>query len=171
MGIKELPRETDDDFALQRFNETVKFENNRYQVTWPWKRENPRLPENFELALGRLKSLLQRLQNEPETLKKYDSIIQEQIDRGIVEKIDHQTTEGELKHYIPHHAVITPQKSTTKLRIVYDGSAKTKRGNKSLNECLLRGPVILDLLSQTCYTGRFMWTFTPILNAQDWFGI
>ena len=40
--------------------------------------------------------------------------------------------------------VITPQKTTTKIHIVYDGSVKTKRENKSLNECLLRGPVILE---------------------------
>ena len=49
-----------------------------------------------------------------------------------------------MKHYIPHHAVITPQKTTTKICIVYDGPAKTKRENKSLNECLLQGPVILE---------------------------
>ena len=44
----------------------------------------------------------------------------------------------------PHHAVITPQKSTTKLRVVYDASAKSKQPNKSLNECLYRGPVMIN---------------------------
>ena len=144
IGIKEPFRETDDDLALQRFSESVRFENNRYQVTWPWKEEDLNLPENFALALGRLKSLIRRLQNEPENLKRYDAVIQGQLKRGIIEKVDHRTTEGKLKHYIPHHAIITPQKTTTKIRIVYDGSAKTKRENKSLNECLLRGPVILE---------------------------
>ena len=51
-----------------------------------------------------------------------------------------------MKHYIPHHVVITPQKATTKLRIVYDASARSKFGNKSLNECLYRGPVLLQNL-------------------------
>ena len=67
-----------------------------------------------------------------------------QLKRGIIEKGDHRTTEGKLKHYISHHAVITPQKTMTKIHIVIDGSAKTKRENKCLNECLLRGPVILE---------------------------
>ena len=57
----------------------MRFENNRYQVTWPWKEEDPNLPENFELALGRLKSLIRRLQNEPENVKRYDAVIQEQF--------------------------------------------------------------------------------------------
>ena len=49
-----------------------------------------------------------------------------------------------LKHYLPHHAVINPHKPTTKPRVVYDASAKTKNENKSLNECLYRGPVMLN---------------------------
>ena len=49
-----------------------------------------------------------------------------------------------MKHYLPPHAVITRQKTTTKILIVYDGSARTKRENKSLNECLLQRPVILE---------------------------
>ena len=46
-----------------------------------------------------------------------------------------------IVHYLPHQAVINP---TTKLRIVYDASAKSRKGNKSLNECLYRGPVMLN---------------------------
>ena len=51
-------------------------------------------------------------------------------------------------HYLPHHAVIRRDKATTKLRIVYDASAK---GNSpSLNDCLHIGPAltqnIVDIL-------------------------
>ena len=55
--------------------------------------------------------------------------------------------EGPMKHYIPHHPVITPSKNTTKVRVVYNASAKTRQCNKSLNECLYRGPVMLPDLS------------------------
>ena len=54
------------------------------------------------------------------------------------------TEEGCKKHYIPHHAVITPDRKTTKVRIVYVTSAKAMKGRKSLNECLYHGPVILE---------------------------
>ena len=39
---------------------------------------------------------------------------------------------------------LLPLKTTTKLCIVYDASTKAKKGQKSLNECLHRGPVILE---------------------------
>ena len=48
-----------------------------------------------------------------------------------------------LVNYVPHQAVITPGK-TTKVRIVYDASANVRRDAPSFNDCLLRGPVILD---------------------------
>lgn len=51
-----------------------------------------------------------------------------------------------LNHYIPHHAVINPLKSTTKLRVVYDASAKERKDNTNLNECLYCGPVLLKNL-------------------------
>ena len=50
-------------------------------------------------------------------------------------------------HYLPHHPVVTPQKNTTKIRVVYDGSAKSTATNHSLNDCLYRRPVTLHPLA------------------------
>ena len=52
----------DDDQAIQNFHDTVKEAIGRYEVTWPWKEANPQLPEIYQLALGRLHSLLKRIQ-------------------------------------------------------------------------------------------------------------
>mgnify|MGYP003684514647 CR=1 FL=1 len=76
-------------------------------------------------------------------LHKYDDIIQDQCKRGIIKKIPSSQSETRIKHYIPHHAVVDLTKPTTKVRIVYDASAKSERGNSNLNECLHRGPVML----------------------------
>ena len=70
-------------------------------------------------------------------------MIKKQLSKGIIEKVDEKDLPTR-RHYIPHHAVINPNKSTTKIRIVYDASAKKKDGMRSLNECLSRGQTILE---------------------------
>ena len=85
LGISEAVNVNDDDKALQKFNDTVRFEDGRYQVTWPWKEECPLLPTNYELAMGRLRSLVNRLMRNPEHLTKYDAVIQDQLHKGIIE--------------------------------------------------------------------------------------
>ena len=55
-----------------------------------------------------------------------------------------RTEEGCKRHHIPHHAVITPDRKKINVRIAYDASAKARKICKSVNECLYRGPVILE---------------------------
>ena len=133
-----------DDQANQNFHNTVRKTNGRYEVTWQWKKANLRLPDNYQLALGRLNSLLKRIQGKLELLQKYDSIIKDQLKKEIIEEVNDRTEEGCKKHYIPQYPVIAPDRKTTNVRIVYDASAKARKGCKSLNECLNRGPVISD---------------------------
>ena len=146
IGIKPDEPENTDEIATEMFKDTVTKEGQRYFVRWPWRDEDhDLLPENYELSLGRLKSLTKRLEKDPDLLKRYDEIIQTQLAKGMVEKVDVSEMNNEnKKHYIPHHVVVKPDSATTKLRVVYDASAKTKKGNKSLNECLYRGPVIME---------------------------
>jgi len=110
LGITESPSTCDNDLALDHFNRTVKLVDGRYEVTWPWKEENPNLPSNYYLALGRLKSILQKLKKHSQLLQQYEAIIQEQLQRGIIERVVAGTEEGPIKHYIPHHPVITIKK-------------------------------------------------------------
>ena len=115
----------------------------------PWKESHPVLPDNYQLSEKRLKHLLTRLRKDPEILQEYDNVIKEQLKEGMVEVVDEQHP-GEIGkvHYLPHHAVIRRDKSTTKMRIVYDASAKDN--GPSLNDCLYTGPAlaqnILDIL-------------------------
>ncbi len=81
----------------------------------------------------------------PAILERYDRTIKEQLEKGAVQVGDE---DPERVHYLPHHAVVRSDKTTTKLRIVYDASAKSD--GPSLNECLHKGPkfnqLIFDLL-------------------------
>ncbi|XP_060602882.1 uncharacterized protein LOC132755958, partial [Ruditapes philippinarum] len=144
IGLKDSTNErTEDDQAIDKFKESLVFKDNRYYVKWPWRGDNYEIPENRPLAFGRLKSLVKKFKDNPDVLQKYDSVIQDQLEKGIIEKVETSEKNGHI-HYLPHHAVIKPGKSTTKLRIVYDASAKSKVENNSLNDCLYRGPVLLN---------------------------
>ena len=135
IGIKEDYLKDDDVQALENFKDSVRFQNSRYQVTWPWKQEIPDLPSNRNLAFGRLKSCVKRLNRDPELMKRYNSIINEQLENEVIEKVSCSHTKGFLP-YMPHHPVITPKKTTNKLRIVYDASARANEDTPSLNDCL-----------------------------------
>lgn len=134
IGITEHDENKGDSKAMKVFKETLQFTDGRYYVKWPWKEEQPELPVNQELALGRLKFCISCLRNKPEMMSQYNSAIQDQLSKGIIEEVKDNKV-SELRHYIPHHAVVTPTKTTTKLRIVYDASAKINHEVKSLNEC------------------------------------
>ena len=69
IGIKESPVEIDDEKAWMHFNGSIRFDNGRYCVGWPWRCENPDLPDNYMLAYGRLRSNLKRLKENPKLLK------------------------------------------------------------------------------------------------------
>ena len=107
----------------------------RYEVSLPWKQTYPVLHDHYELALRRLNRLLKRLRQNLEILSRYDSIIKEQLNKGIIESVNYSALITRPVHYLPHHAIIWEDKKTTKLRIVYDVSAKTT--SPLLNDCLL----------------------------------
>ena len=142
IGVLDNQTTKNDEMVKNHFKENLTFVDGRYQVKWPWKDENPDLPKNRELAVGRLRSNVSRMKNKPELLQQYDSIIQDQLAKGIIEKVENTNTDS-IKHYLPHHAVINPHKPTTKIRVVYDASSKVRKEYNSLNECLYRGPVML----------------------------
>uniref|UniRef100_A0A1I7VZB4 DUF1758 domain-containing protein n=3 Tax=Loa loa TaxID=7209 RepID=A0A1I7VZB4_LOALO len=105
---------------------------------------NGKLSNNCGLCLNRLKNLIKRLQDYS-ILNRYDNVIKEQEQLGIIEQVDPDDKVG-IIHYLPHHGVLTPNKSTTKLRVVYDASAHI-RNFKSLNEALYTGSILLpDIL-------------------------
>ena len=100
----------------------------------------PSLSYNYELSYNCLTSLVNRLRHDPTLLKEFNAIIEEQIKQGIVERVPVEEENNSATHYIPHHGVVRNDRDTTKLRIVFDGSAKEKNNERSLNDHLLNGP-------------------------------
>jgi hypothetical protein len=68
----------------------------------------------------------------------YQDVIQEYLRLGHLTNItnDHPRSNG---YYLPHHCVIKESSDTTKLRVVFDGSATSTTGD-SFNDTLHTGP-------------------------------
>ena len=98
------------------------------------------------------------------TLREYDKIIQEQINEGIIGKVSEtKTSEKETEFYLPHRPVIWESAEATKIKIVYDASAKPNKDSVSLNECLETGPPLQNSLWDILIRSRFR----PILLCGD----
>ena len=70
-------------------------------------------------------------------------MIKEQLKNGTAEVVG-KPSDGEFgkTHYLPHHAVIRRDKATTKLRVVYDASARSN--GAALNNCLYTRPPLAE---------------------------
>ena len=129
LGIKQ-----DEPSVYEEFTKNIEFKNGRYEVSLPWKPSQKKLPSNFTLAKKHLKGLLNRLNHNPDVKMEYHAVIQDQLRQGIIEEVteDPRANVNGKVHYLPHHAIIRKDKQTTKLRIVYDASARSEGG--SLND-------------------------------------
>ena len=134
----------------------ISFNGRHYETGLPWKEDCAPTSNNYGMCVSRLRSLHHKLKNEPNLLSEYDKIIQQQCETGIVERVPKSNSANELDatsvHYSPHHAVVRRNRETTKVRIVYDGSAKCSKKERSLNDCLEVGenyiPHIFDMLAK-----------------------
>ena len=63
--------------VYEKFENNIKFKDNRYSVNLPIKDYHPLLPDNYELSLKRLYKLRERLAKDEMILKQYDEVIQD----------------------------------------------------------------------------------------------
>lgn len=124
-----------------------------YETSLPWKGNHPDLPNNKTGSLRRLENLVKKLDKQPGMLNNYDAIIRDQLSQGIVEPAPENPQGKEF--YIPHKAVVRETAESTKIRIVYDASARANEKAPSLNECLETGPALQNLLWNILTRNRF----------------
>ena len=94
-----------------------------YETNLIWKEKHAPLNDNKSGSLGRLNNLLRNLSRN-NLLETYDDITREQQKVGIVETVDRNAYCQNKEFYMRHKAVIRGSAQTTKVRIVYDASAK-----------------------------------------------
>ena len=143
LGLEDRPEK--DQFTVHpEFKEQLfRAEEGWYETGLPRRVNHPKLPDNKQGSLQRLENLTRRLQRKGLTAA-YDEVIQDQLKENIVEAAPIDAQEKEF--YIPHKAVVRETATTTKLRIVYDASARASPQAPSLNECLNPCPPLQNSL-------------------------
>lgn len=123
---------------------TVRDDDGRFVVSLP-KKEHiiGHLGDSRCIAERRFMSLERRFATNPELKRLYCEFMEEYAAMGHMKKVNEEELSGSVNYFLPHHAVLKPDSTTTKLRVVFDASCKTTSG-ASLNDGLMVGPVVQD---------------------------
>ncbi|XP_039762492.1 uncharacterized protein LOC120635541 [Pararge aegeria] len=120
---------------------THRLPEGRFECGLLWKSDDETMPQNRNSALRRLQGIERKLNKNEDFKLKYTHQIQNLISNGYAELATTKPTSPRT-WYLPHFAVIHPQKE--KLRVVFDAAERTN--GKSLNDALLSGPDLLQSL-------------------------
>ena len=135
--------------VMSDFNKTIQFKEGRYWVSQPWKKDGKTLlTDNLAEARERLTKLNRKLDKDSKLKFDYERVFKEWEDLGIIEEVPSKEINWKKNplFYLPHRPVIRESSVSTKIRPVFDASAKAKSG-VSLNDCLHAGPSLLpDLI-------------------------
>ena len=128
----------DEKKAVKLVQDSFKYKDGRYEVGIPWKRDPKFLPDNHDMAVKRMMNTERKLLRDVKTANEYDQIIEGYINKGYVKILEKDPESESKKCYLPHFAVIEPDKETTKTRIIFDTSAA--QDGTFLNNFIYQGP-------------------------------
>ena len=130
----------------EHYSETTSYspDTQTYQVTLPKSEAINSLGESKTHAYSRF------ISNEKSILRRgiyedFQAVVQQYLDLGHAEPVPPEEEEPALSFYMPMHSVCKDSSTSTKLRVVFDGSAATSTG-QSLNSSLLVGPQLQPTL-------------------------
>lgn len=122
----------------------------RYTVQLPFREQEPTFHNSRSIALRRFLSMEKRLLRDASAYESYKEVINDYLTSGHMIQTNTPDADSGHFYYIPHHYVLKPESTTTKMRVVFDASASDSLGC-SLNKTLLPGPKlqkeIFDVLS------------------------
>ncbi|XP_026729604.1 uncharacterized protein LOC113495194 [Trichoplusia ni] len=136
----------------------------RYVVNLPFRDQDPQCQygSSRDLAIRRFHLLENKFKRNPEIKARYSEVFQEYIDLGHMEPVPSDELNNISAVYLPHHAVVREDKTTTKVRIVFDASMKGLNG-VSLNDDLMVGPRLQPPLRHII----MRWRMHPISLCAD----
>lgn len=106
---------------------TTRSPTGRYIVRLPFKNNRNQLGTSQMSALRRFQSLERRFEQDTTVKKNYIAFLHEYQNLGHMSVLNN-ALKASTGFYLPHHAVIKQESLTSKIRVVFDGSAKTSTG-------------------------------------------
>ena len=128
----------EDKLAWDKVNNYLKFDGQHYEVAVLWRDERPQLPNNLPMAKKRLVSTERKLMKDKEIAVDYQQVLKDYLNKKYIRRVPDKEPTPECQWLLPHFPVVRPEKATSKVRIVFDGSAPFE--GKSLNTEALTGP-------------------------------
>ncbi|XP_028173753.1 uncharacterized protein LOC114362514 [Ostrinia furnacalis] len=142
---------------------TKRDDSGRYVVELPFRTNiSQDYGDTRSVAVKRLASLEKRLSKNPDSKKDYSEVLQEYKSLGHMEEVTEGTDATQKRVWLPHHAVIRMDRSTTKTRVVFNASDRSANG-LSLNDTLMVGPTLQPELRHTI----MRWRLHPICLIAD----
>ncbi|XP_065172206.1 uncharacterized protein [Atheta coriaria] len=136
-------------------NTTRRQEDGRFIVSLPLRENANQLGCSRHLALKRFYSLERKLLQNSSLRDSYCNFMKEYEQLGHMSQINPAHSQSSPIYYLPHHPVFKYESSSTKVRVVFDGSAQSD-STISLNEIQMVGPTIQrDLFSILVRFRRF----------------
>jgi len=134
----------DEKAALRVAEKSITHNGECYKIAIPWKDKFNSLPNNIEMAERRLQNLERRLSKQPDVAEEYSKIIDGHLKKGYITKLPPIENDNKTKWYLPHFPVVKKTRSTTKVRIVFDASARYN--GIALNDVIFQGPKLQNNL-------------------------
>ena len=100
----------------------------RFYVRLPFKTDGHLLGQSRASAMRRFINLENKLKRDNLQKVRYSDFVNEFLKLGHLEKVPDGELDNVNHYYMPHHCVSKDDSTTTKLRVVFDASAKTTTG-------------------------------------------
>ncbi|XP_038116638.1 uncharacterized protein LOC119768917 [Culex quinquefasciatus] len=134
---------TEEKRVIEHFDSTLtrSEKDGHFIVRLPLDDSKCKLGESLNAATKRLRAMERKFQRDPNFKERYVAFMREYQKLGHMEEIPETEVQADCtkSYYLPHHGVVKEDSSTTKLRVVFDGSCATTTG-VSLNDLLLNAP-------------------------------
>ena len=146
-GGKDMTIVEEKEYEMIRSGLSFNQATGKWLANYPWIVAPNCLPDNMHFAYATLMSTEKRLAKNPLYAETYQAQIGAMLKREVARRIsDHELQEYTgAKFYISHHDVMSPRSVSTPMRVVFNSSARIK-GGISLNDCLAKGPCLLNEL-------------------------